>query len=91
MTKKKVLDVLTVIHYGKYGDDDSVIDDNCPCCNWEPPQGEAPQPEGRDKDGNGPYWHLGMIWHPASERSIGAYFQVFHCQNCGLVYATHVN
>jgi hypothetical protein len=38
-----------------------------------------------------PEWILGLLWRPGVERGIGAYFQVFHCQDCGLVYATHVN
>jgi hypothetical protein len=87
VTKRKNLEVLTVIHVGNYDDTGQVIDDNCPCCNWEPIQISQPSSEISEE----PEWHLGEIWKPNVEHGIGAYFQVFHCQNCGLVYATHLN
>lgn len=88
---KKTLEVLTVVHMGKY-DKGEIIDDCCPCCNWEPPQSKMPEIQGgQPSHSDDPEWHLGMIWAPGTERGIGAYFQVFHCQKCGLVYATHVN
>jgi hypothetical protein len=94
----KKLDVLAVIHLGKYERRNGasvIVDDKCPCCDWDPrhtPKGKAwrGQPNERKHDDD-PEWHLGEIWAPGVERGCGAYFQVFHCQNCGLVYATHLN
>jgi hypothetical protein len=91
----KKLDVLAVIHYGNYGENGAVVDDKCPCCKWDPretAEGKAGggQP-GEFTPDNDPKWHLGEIWAPGAERGIGAYFQVFHCQGCGLVYGTHLN
>lgn len=94
----KKLDVLTVVHFGNYRDTNgasAVVDDKCPCCEWNPwetPEGKAwgGQPK-QPKPEEDPVWHLGEIWAPGAERGCGAYFQVFHCQKCGLVYATHLN
>jgi len=88
----KTLDVLTVIHMGNYAKSGEIINDSCPCCNWEP-QGDVLQiiRENSSSTGETPEWHLGMIWAPGAERGIGSYFQVIHCQKCGLVYATHIN
>ena len=93
---KKTLEVLTVVHIGNYDESGQIIDDSCPCCNWEPPQSKQPEISGTQESSQSdncddPEWHLGMIWAPGAERGIGAYFQVLHCQKCGLVYATHVN
>jgi hypothetical protein len=91
----KKLDVLTVIHYGNYNESGAVVDDTCPCCKWNPwetPEGKAWGDHGNKVPSeNDPVWHLGEIWAPDAERGIGAYFQVFHCQGCGLVYGTHLN
>lgn len=71
-----------------------VVDDKCPCCKWNPwdtPEGKARAGQPLEPSSEGPQWRLGEIWAPGVERGIGAYFQVFHCQTCGLVYATHLN
>lgn len=83
MSEKKVLPVLTVVHFGNYRED-MVVNDNCPACDWEPPLDQVSADASAE-------WHLGELWNPAAERGIGAYFQVLHCQRCGLVYATHLN
>ena len=89
---KKTLEVLTVVHMGNYDQSGKIIDDSCPCCSWEPSQKELNKiHEKAFSDSEDPEWHLGMIWAPGTERGVGAYFQVIHCQKCGLVYATHVN
>jgi hypothetical protein len=91
----KKLEVLAVIHYGNYGEDCAVVDDKCPCCKWDPretPDGRPSANQGNElPHENEPDWQLGAIWAPGAERGCGAYFQVIHCQGCGLVYATHVN
>src|SRR5690349_5440298 len=90
----KKLDVLTVVHYGKYNPDGAVIDDKCPCCNWDPPETLGAKAGSSHAEVEqyvvDPDWHLGEIWAPGVERGIGAYYRVFHCQGCGLVYATHL-
>ena len=83
--KKKVLEVFAVIHYGNYEDNGMIINDSCPCCGWEPAVEQ--EASGAAK----PEWHLGEMWNPATERGMGAYLQVLHCQQCGIVYATHLN
>lgn len=89
---KKTLEVLTVVHMGNYDKSGKIIDDSCPCCDWKPPQSKMlemhEKPSYHSED---PEWYLGSIWAPGTDRGIGAYFQVIHCQKCGLVYATHVN
>jgi len=88
----KGLEVLAVIHYGNYTEDGAVIDDKCPCCKWNPLEiPEAKICKDLPLSDNDPEWHLGHIWTPGAEKGIGAYFQVLHCQGCGLVYATHLN
>jgi hypothetical protein len=88
--KRKVLETIAVIHLGNYAASDvpdvlEVLDDCCPCCKWCPPEIE------NGVDAEDAEWILGELWKPGAERGIGSYFQVFHCQSCGLVYATHVN
>lgn len=88
----KVLNVLTVVHIGNYDKDGKIINDSCPCCDWAPPQNKLNEMMNKlTSHSDDPEWYLGMIWKPGIERGIGAYFQVIHCQKCGLVYATHVN
>lgn len=86
--KRKIVDVLAVVHLGNYEESGRIIDDSCPCCHWNPPQGSNSESTSGYEE---PEWVLGAIWAPGVERGIGAYYQVFQCQNCGLVYATHVN
>lgn len=85
---KKPLNVLTVVHLGKY-QDGMIVDDNCPACNWAPPSVETPNEGGLLS--TDPDHLLGQIWTPGHERGCGGFFQIFHCQNCGIVYATHLN
>lgn len=91
----KTLEVLAVIHKGNYSEGGVVEDDKCPCCKWDPwetPEGKAwgGQPSKVTPEID-PTWHLGEVWAPGAERGCGAFFQVFHCGGCGLVYATHLN
>jgi hypothetical protein len=91
----KNLNVLAVVHLGRYEPDGNVlkvVDDECPCCRWDPwstPEGQAMR-VGQEREAD-PEWKLGEMWAPGAERGIGADYQIFHCQKCGLVYATHLN
>jgi hypothetical protein len=97
----KKLEVLAAIHYGNYEEGGKIIDDKCPCCKWDPaatPEGKVWFGQSKGPGGKGeagqvdePEWRLGEFWAPGCERGCGAYFQIFNCQNCGLVYATHLN
>lgn len=82
----KYLDVLAVIHFGNYVDEGSgasrVVDDNCPCCGWSPDM----------KAGDEQDFRLGEMWNPKTGKAgMGCLFQILHCQQCGIVYATHIN
>ena len=85
---KKPLEVFSVVHLGKY-QDGRIVDDNCPACDWEPPDLGGSQESGLGS--TDPDHLLGQMWSPGSERGCGGFFQIFHCQNCGIVYATHLN
>lgn len=91
----KNLDVLAVIHYGNYLDEGNgisrVLDDNCPCCGWTPPE-QKKESVSNNFDTTDRDCVLGTIWNPKTGKAgMGCLFQVFHCDNCGIVYATHLN
>ena len=87
---KKPLDVLAVVHLGKYKDG-MIVDDNCPCCEWEPPSIVHEDGSVDGISSTEPESILGQMWMPGVEKGMGSFFQIFHCQSCGIVYATHLN
>lgn len=86
--KKKPPQTFAVVHLGKY-EDGKVIDDKCPCCDWEPPAFNEADDYGLSS--TSPDHLLGQMWMPGVERGAGGFFQIYHCQGCGIVYATHLN
>jgi hypothetical protein len=86
--KRQTPEPLAVIHLGKF-EDGMIIDDKCPFCDWDPPAFEK-----ADDYGLAPTSQrhlLGQMWKPGAERGAGRFFQIYHCQACGTVYATHLN
>jgi hypothetical protein len=89
---RKNLETLAVIHLGNYSEEmdgcREVINDNCPCCKWEP----SPYKETTDSgEFDSRKEVVGEIWNPNFEKYEGNIYQIFHCQNCGILYATHLN
>ena len=89
----KHLEVFAAIHYGNYTEleDGSsiIVNDNCPCCNWEPSSFDEKDAKTEEMDSRDEV--LGHLWHPKHGKGMGGYFQIFKCGNCGVLYATHLN